>query len=72
MAQPILEVSGLGKRFGGFVALEGIEYRQHRYVGLVIRENLGCPFVDVLAFQSGRQPVDCAHHQADCHPPGDS
>ena len=25
MAQPILEVSGLGKRFGGFVALEGID-----------------------------------------------
>jgi len=24
MAEPILEVSGLGKRFGGFVALEGI------------------------------------------------
>ncbi len=25
MAPPILEVSGLGKRFGGFVALEGID-----------------------------------------------
>src|SRR6266513_2527092 len=25
MATPILEVSGLGKRFGGFVALEGID-----------------------------------------------
>jgi branched-chain amino acid transport system ATP-binding protein len=25
MSSPILEVSGLGKRFGGFVALEGID-----------------------------------------------
>ena len=29
MPHPIIEVSGLGKRFGGFVALEGIDLGQN-------------------------------------------
>src|ERR1700751_214019 len=37
MADPILEVSGLGKRFGGFVALENIDLTiaQGERVGLI-------------------------------------
>ena len=37
MSAPILEVSGLGKRFGGFVALDGINLRvaQGERLGLI-------------------------------------
>src|SRR6266567_7321084 len=48
---------------------EGIVYRQHAYVALVIRENLARPFVDVFAFKSCRKPVDRAHQQAERNTP---
>jgi branched-chain amino acid transport system ATP-binding protein len=37
MAAPLLQVEGLGKRFGGFVALDGIDLNvaQHERVGLI-------------------------------------